>query len=259
MVIEDLVLYDFLRRKRNVTRGEESILEMIPRRGLEAMLCTGLSLVRSFELTIEVGTSKYRGKRARWNAVLLIELIKCVMKLWLLIRRGGRRMVLRQGHPDRSTINRIPISPQDIDNDNDTNNNNNVVDDDDDDIGHGSTMIGVGEVLHIVRPIVYLAAIRKWGEDKWKPWLLSLAMDQASVFLSRAGGAGSTRLEKAELDRRAATWIWYALRKPCFGSIKQRLHFLSFLLQVPMLGWVLGMGGDFLETLSTWYFYHAST
>lgn len=51
----------------------------------------------------------------------------------------------------------------------------------------GRTCLTAGEVLYAMRPLVYVLAMRKWGARKWKPWLLSLGVDAASMALIAAG------------------------------------------------------------------------
>ena len=52
----------------------------------------------------------------------------------------------------------------------------------------------MGEVLFIIRPLIYVLVIRKYGIRSWIPWFVSLAVDAGGVgFLtqvtkSRGGG-----------------------------------------------------------------------
>jgi hypothetical protein len=38
----------------------------------------------------------------------------------------------------------------------------------------------VGEFVHVVRPLVYVCMLKKYGLTSWKPWLTMLALDAAS-------------------------------------------------------------------------------
>ncbi|RWW07934.1 hypothetical protein GW17_00028653 [Ensete ventricosum] len=40
-----------------------------------------------------------------------------------------------------------------------------------------------GEVLSVLRPLIYVLFIRRYGIRSWKPWLISLAMDLAGMSL----------------------------------------------------------------------------
>lgn len=41
----------------------------------------------------------------------------------------------------------------------------------------------VGEVISILRPLIYVFLIRKLGIQAWKPWVLSLAMELTGLSL----------------------------------------------------------------------------
>ena len=51
----------------------------------------------------------------------------------------------------------------------------------------------LGELFHILRPVLYVAALRRWGRRSWKPWALSLALELGSARLTAAGAAASHR------------------------------------------------------------------
>jgi hypothetical protein len=52
-------------------------------------------------------------------------------------------------------------------------------------------LIVLGELLHILRPVLYVAALRRWGRRSWKPWTLSVALEVGSARLTAAGAAAS--------------------------------------------------------------------
>jgi hypothetical protein len=54
-------------------------------------------------------------------------------------------------------------------------------------------LIILGELIHILRPVLYVAALRRWGRRSWKPWTLSLALELGSTRLTAAGAAASQR------------------------------------------------------------------
>lgn len=54
-------------------------------------------------------------------------------------------------------------------------------------------LIIAGELLHILRPVAYTLALRRWGRPSWRPWLASLALDLLSWQLSTGGAALSQR------------------------------------------------------------------
>ena len=152
MVLEDLVVFDNVRRKFvNVKRDSEEwhIVQSIPSSGLENWVCSLLSLLRSVEVTLEMASCQYR-PAARWRLVRLVELVKALLKTILLVRnRGG--MILRHGHPSRSMVNALSMSgPKEQD--------QVVLMDDDEDqkkkVVHWTETMG--EILYIARPVVHL-------------------------------------------------------------------------------------------------------
>jgi peroxin-16 len=40
-----------------------------------------------------------------------------------------------------------------------------------------------GEFVHVMRPLVYVVMLRRYGLTSWKPWLTMLALDAASGVL----------------------------------------------------------------------------
>lgn len=48
-----------------------------------------------------------------------------------------------------------------------------------------------GELLHIVRPVIYVGMLRLWGIKSWKPWLSSLILELLSAEATRSAWATS--------------------------------------------------------------------
>lgn len=46
--------------------------------------------------------------------------------------------------------------------------------------GFRGALFLIGEVLFIIRPLIYVLFIRKYGTRSWTPWFLSLAIDSIS-------------------------------------------------------------------------------
>lgn len=90
----------------------------------------------------------------------------------------------------------------------------------------------VGETLYISRPIIHLCCLFVWGWTSWKPWLLSIATDIASLeMMKQEKKVRFNSKEKAELVNRRLMLLFYLLRSPCYNSLtKKRLE--SFLRSV---------------------------
>ncbi|KAJ1566199.1 Peroxisomal membrane protein pex16, partial [Cladochytrium tenue] len=97
----------------------------------------------------------------------------------------------------------------------------------------------VGEWLHILRPLVYLLLLHRYGRRSWRPWVAGGALELASLALLVLGrrrrlATDGTRsappaplkqLETAELQRRAVYVLYAVLRSPFYEAItKPRLE-----------------------------------
>lgn len=131
---------------------------------------------------------------------------------------------------------------------------------------HGRLFLS-GELLFIVRPLVYVLLIRKYGIRSWRPWLLSLAMDLTGMsILSRAInpslGDGEqiyqvSPCEKDEIKRRKLIWALYIMRDPFFSEYtKHRLEKTdTYLRNVPVIGFFTGKLVELVIGAQTRYTY----
>eukprot|EP00485_Elphidium_margaritaceum_P012323 CAMPEP_0202693702 /NCGR_PEP_ID=MMETSP1385-20130828/7746_1 /ASSEMBLY_ACC=CAM_ASM_000861 /TAXON_ID=933848 /ORGANISM="Elphidium margaritaceum" /LENGTH=366 /DNA_ID=CAMNT_0049349419 /DNA_START=1 /DNA_END=1098 /DNA_ORIENTATION=+ len=79
------------------------------------------------------------------------------------------------------------------------------------------------EILHIIRPVVYVASLLKYaafgghgnGTTQWYPFIISLLMDIYSQMAHFTTNILSER-QKVELARRRKYWLFYILRPPFF-------------------------------------------
>lgn len=72
-----------------------------------------------------------------------------------------------------------------------------------------------GEALFILRPLIYVLFIRKYGIRSWTPWLISLAVDLTGMgVLSYATSQGSRggdkfyQLSSSEKDEVSIAYIF---------------------------------------------------
>lgn len=112
----------------------------------------------------------------------------------------------------------------------------------------GQRMLFGGEVLHMIRPVVYILALKKWGTSSWRGWSLSLLIDLFSHYLiakgatvMRSSGVRTpaspalqdgllgflmqiqnfdlSPFEEEELARRKRLLLLYLIRSPVFDSL----------------------------------------
>ncbi|GMH22496.1 hypothetical protein Nepgr_024339 [Nepenthes gracilis] len=115
--------------------------------------------------------------------------------------------------------------------------------------GLQGSLFVMGEMLFILRPLIYVLFIRKYGTKSWIPWFVSLAVDfigmgalsQATKPQQEAKELEQIHLssvEKDELSRRKVLWALYVMRDPFFCKyIRQRLESTQKALEpVPLMG-----------------------
>ena len=83
-------------------------------------------------------------------------------------------------------------------------------------------MVLDSEILHIIRPFVYVFLIMRHGKNSWVPFQVSLALDLLMVgltFLKLMGRQKLRTIEKRDLNRRC-WWslVKYLIRDPVYES-----------------------------------------
>ena len=77
------------------------------------------------------------------------------------------------------------------------------------------------ELAYILRPLAHLSSMFIFGENSWKPWLLSLAIDVSSIHQLQTKKVLHRR-EKDEMMRRKASLLIYLLRSPFYDNYAKR-------------------------------------
>lgn len=121
------------------------------------------------------------------------------------------------------------------------------------------TISGVGkfaEILYILRPLIYAYLLSR-SKDKrnWRPWLIGIAIDYAARELSKkdfsskvpGGLRALTRLEKEEMNRRAWSMGWWALRGAFYQNItKPKIDgLITTIEKVPLIGMLSSVARDY--------------
>ncbi|KAJ1963040.1 D-lactate ferricytochrome c oxidoreductase [Dipsacomyces acuminosporus] len=128
-----------------------------------------------------------------------------------------------------------------------------------------------GELLFILRPLIYVITMRKMGRNAWKPWALSLLVELVSRQMIRtdlysgkdsAGTAAAERtVEKEELSRRKWLLLYYFLRSPFFDRFTEsRLtRVAEWCNNKPLLSLVGALIQDYQPLWQQYYFYTAAS
>lgn len=105
-----------------------------------------------------------------------------------------------------------------------------------------------GEIMFILRPLIYVFLVRKYGTRSWFPWFISLAVDlMGNSILSVITMPQDSRKdqhfqfsksEKDELKRRKLLWVLYLMRDPFFSEYtRRRLESTQKIVEpVPVVG-----------------------
>lgn len=136
-----------------------------------------------------------------------------------------------------------------------------------------------GEVVHILRPLVYCYSWELSGERSWRPWLTSLGMDALAYACTvRAGGGemvlllpvGSSTVpvlpyldeeQAAELRRRKMQWFLYLMRSPAFELLTEPVSrgAAGVFEGVPLLGNLAGYALNMLLYVQRHHFYTSAS
>lgn len=151
--------------------------------------------------------------------------------------------------------------------------------------GASRTVI-LGELLHILRPVIYTLALKRWGRTSWKPFFLSLFIDLSSWQATARGAAQSAhaahraathpsvkgtslellfslqamqwrREDLDELTRRKLLLVYYLMRDPMFGrwTVRGLRRWERMVERVPLVGWMTGKGVEILVGAQQLYSY----
>lgn len=76
--------------------------------------------------------------------------------------------------------------------------------------------------MHILRPLVYVCLLKRYGLRSWRPWLLSLALDLLSQGALQQGqvglaAGGCMRLRAVASGRSACHAAWHTARVMLLG------------------------------------------
>ncbi|EPS70344.1 hypothetical protein M569_04416 [Genlisea aurea] len=121
------------------------------------------------------------------------------------------------------------------------------------------------EAISILRPLIYVMLIRKYGVMSWFPWFTSFALDIVGTGINSYVSDTRTNLrtpdlsdnEKNELKRRKLLWALYLMRDPFFAKYtRRRLDVVRNTFEpVPIVGLLAEKVVEFLVGAQTRYTY----
>ncbi|KAI5640305.1 peroxisomal membrane protein (Pex16) domain-containing protein [Phthorimaea operculella] len=237
-----------------------------------------LTVIHYCEVFTELVVKRVWGTRGKWTAATLLQLFKCSSALVLLYRfkelpvshppipaLQRRKLTEEKGTDENSNsfftlrrsgrvIRRVdnapPVAfrdwqPVKVKGDNATPNTE-VKD------------LLLAETLHILKPLLHLAAMRVFGTKAWRQWLVALGLDLASLKLYNKHMTNLSYEQRLEISRRKLGIVLYLLRSPMYNGysktvIERTLNSASN--KLPMMSFICG---PIIQYLSHWqeiYFY----
>ena len=119
-------------------------------------------------------------------------------------------------------------------------------------------LLRAGELLRVLRPVLYCAAVRRLGRRAWTPWLLSLALDAASLAVLQQVPCNAE--EQEELRRRRAAMALHLLFTPAWeAGLRRPLEALRASAGAPPSPFVGLLADKVLELLDSCASMHAYT
>ena len=115
------------------------------------------------------------------------------------------------------------------------------------------------EMLYVIRPLLHLPSMFLFGEQSWKPWVMSCLADIASLSLHAQCNPRLTATEKTEISRRFILMLFYLLRSPFYDrhSKEKILVVLNGLADnVPLVSFVVRPLLEYLPAWQRTYFYN---
>lgn len=149
--------------------------------------------------------------------------------------------------------------------------------------GFSQAWLMAGEVVHILRPLVYSYSCNLSGERSWRPWLSSLGMDAVGYACTSRAGGGKVALllpigndprysevpvlpfldgnQVAELKRRKMQWFLYLMRSPAFELLAEPVSrsAAGVFEGVPLLGNLAGYALNMLLYIQRHHFYTSAS
>ncbi|XP_028169358.1 peroxisomal membrane protein PEX16 [Ostrinia nubilalis] len=246
--------------------------------GLREQIKIWLTVIHYCEVLVELVVKHKYSSRAKWTVATLLQLFKCSSALILLykykempishppipmlqrkkftegketdensnafftLRRSGRVVRRVEGAPPVSFRDWQPIKIKE----DHPNPNINLKD------------LMYAETLHLLKPLIHLAAMRVFGSKAWKQWFIALGLDLASMKLYNRHVNNLPYEQRIEISRRKLGMILYLLRSPMYNGYSQRViegSLTSLSKSIPLASFIVSPIIQYLNHWQEIYFY----
>ncbi|KAI8820131.1 peroxisome membrane protein [Fimicolochytrium jonesii] len=255
-----------------------------------------LTIVQMCEVLMEMGARRVGGRRGRERVVVGVEIAKVICRT-ILLKLSRNRMTMHATVPERdydpATVEPPPTSPSEhpatwkgtrtgkehirVDH---------ITKSDKGGYDHAVQYLlskalteaaispmdllrpivtarrKVSEWMFVLRPLVYVLALRRYGPSSYKPYLLSLTMEVLSLTASLSPSTLGFRrdltiLEREQYKRRYWLLLYYLLRNPFYEQwTKERMGaFIEGASRRPLISLLAGILRDYQPLWEKWHFY----
>lgn len=237
------------------------------------------------EVFIELSAQKIWGSRGRWFLIVVVQTIKCIGRVILtmfcqnnnIIQNPpipvlDRKNLVETARPDNSTfqeltdtvvlkrsgrvLRKVEGAPPIVARTFKPLKHEPVV------IRYGGRFIRTAELMYILKPLVHLACVRRYGIKSWKSYLVPMAIDVASLRIYYKNREDLSKEQKQELSRRCVSMLFYLMRSPFYDKYsKQRIASLLTGIgnKVPLTGTITNLILSYIPHWQETYFYMWST
>lgn len=141
-----------------------------------------LETMRRIQLLVEMAAERTIGDTKKVPLLLVIEFIKALCRINNSVKgrdlaARGRRLGLQRSKAMQSLVHAMPRADL--------------------------AAWAAGSALHALRPLVYLAALMRYGAKSWRPWLLSLLVDVAAEVAAGRPVFRAALARKRQQEQRA--------------------------------------------------------
>lgn len=247
--------------------------------GLKDQIKLWLTVIHYSEVFVELFVRSKWGTRGKWTAATILQVFKCMSTLVLLLRFKEVPI----SHPPIPSLQRKKFTEgKEVDDQNSDSfftlkRSGRVVRRVDgsppvafrdwqpvrfkDDSFKCSTEVKdilYAECLHVLKPLIHLAAMRVFGTKAWKQWLVALSIDVTSMRLYGRHMKDMSSDQRLEVSRRKLGLVLYLLRSPMYNgysknAIENVLRSMS--QNIPMMSFVCGPIIQYLNHWQDIYFY----
>ncbi|XP_058813796.1 peroxisomal membrane protein PEX16 [Topomyia yanbarensis] len=242
-----------------------------------------LTTLEYCEVFIELSAHKVWGSRGRWFLIVVVQTIKCIGRLALtmfcrnnivhnppipvldrtnliesrptaenasfqsdgqtvVLKRSGKILRKVEGAPPIVARSWKPLKHE---------SSSHVVQ-------YAGRFIRTAELMYILKPMVHLACIRKYGLKSWKSYLVPMAMDVASLRIYYKNRQDLSKEQKQELSRRCVSMLLYLMRSPFYDKYsKDKIAGLLTRIgkNVPLTGMITSLILSYIPHWQETYFY----